>query len=503
MATGRILGGLAILENAYHETARVVGVPVEGLFETEERLLVEARGLMGRLPLDEIDVLVCDRLGKNVSGTGLDTNVTGRSVYGYTPGAAWCEGMPRIMRIVVLDVSDESDGNAVGMGQVDLVPERFASAGRPPRHHPQRPHLLRSHRRPDARRPPRRPGGHPRRRSGRHRSRPDGPRIVYVRDTLELEHVLISAASRPLVEDRDDIEILSGPEPLRFDDHDRLRSPFRLTQRRGQVPNVARRLLERTLQPSASAQRSTEGRMCRIALPCASRTAALASLAALLLALPPVAAGADSDPLYASFREPPSQYRPFVRWWWNGGCVTEAEVLRELDLMKEAGIGGVEINTIEMPEQSIPGMLDDVRCLEWLSPEWNDVVRATTVAVRERGMTADLIVGSGWPFGGRFLEGADRTQRVRVVKVPLPEAGTFDGPPLRARRREGEAPRRDPRRAPPRVPAPRARGAHALRGRNRAQRRARGRRGRRAGSGWRAPEASSSTSGSWRRATPS
>ena len=52
LATGKVLGGLAILENAYHETARVVGVPVGGLFETEERLLVEARGLMGRLPLD-------------------------------------------------------------------------------------------------------------------------------------------------------------------------------------------------------------------------------------------------------------------------------------------------------------------------------------------------------------------------------------------------------------------------------------------------------------------
>jgi hypothetical protein len=53
------------------------------------------------------------------------------------------------------------------------------------------------------------------------------------------------------------------------------------------------------------------------------------------------------------------------------------------------------------------------------------VVRAATAAVHERGMTADLIVGSGWPFGGRFLEGSDRTQRVRVVKVPLPEAGAF------------------------------------------------------------------------------
>ena len=56
--------------------------------------------------------------------------------------------------------------------------------------------------------------------------RPEGPRVVYVRDTLELEHVLVSEACRPLVEARDDIEIVSGPEPLRFDDEGRLESPF-------------------------------------------------------------------------------------------------------------------------------------------------------------------------------------------------------------------------------------------------------------------------------------
>jgi hypothetical protein len=158
-----------------------------------------------------------------------------------------------------------------------------------------------------------------------------------------------------------------------------------------------------------------------------TRSVALFPVVALLLGALPAAAGADPDPLYAGFQDPPSHYRPFVRWWWNGGCVSEAEVLRELDLMKAAGIGGVEINTIQMPEQSIPGMLEDVRCLEWLSPEWNEVVRAATAGARERDMTADLIVGSGWPFGGRFLEGAERTQRVRVVKVPLPDAGPFEG----------------------------------------------------------------------------
>jgi len=225
LATGKILGGLAILENAYHETARVVGVPVGGLFETEERLLVEARGLMGRLPLDEIDVLVCDRLGKNISGTGLDTNITGRSVYGYTPGTAWCEGMPAIRRIVVMDVSDESDGNAVGMGQVDLVPERFALRVD---HRVTSLNALTSCAPTAAKMPVVLPDDQEAILAGIRTSpiRPEGPRVVYVRDTLELEHVLVSEACRPLVEGRDDIEIVSGPEPLRFDDQGRLQSPF-------------------------------------------------------------------------------------------------------------------------------------------------------------------------------------------------------------------------------------------------------------------------------------
>jgi hypothetical protein len=224
-ATGRILGGLGILENAYHETARIAGVPVEVLLETEEGLLAEARGLMGRLPLDEIDVLVCDRLGKNVSGTGLDTNVTGRSVYGYLPGTAWCEGMPRILRIVVMDISEESDGNAVGMGQVDLVPERFAR--RIDRHVTQL-NALTSCAPTAARLPVVLPDDREAFLTAIRTSplRPEGPRVVYVRDTLALEDVLVSEACRPLVEDRDDIEIVSGPEVLHFDAQGRLHSPF-------------------------------------------------------------------------------------------------------------------------------------------------------------------------------------------------------------------------------------------------------------------------------------
>lgn len=225
VATGRVLGGIAILENACHETARVVGVPAAALFETEERLLEEARGLMGRLPLEEIDVLVCDRLGKNISGAGLDTNIVGRSVYGYTAGRPWCEGMARILRIAVMDLSDESDGNAVGMGLVDFVPERFTKRVD---HEVTRLNALTSCSPTAAKTPVVLADDREAIRAAIRTSpvRPEGPRVVYVRDTLELEHALVSEACRPLVEGRAGVEIVSGPAPLPFDDRGRLRSPF-------------------------------------------------------------------------------------------------------------------------------------------------------------------------------------------------------------------------------------------------------------------------------------
>lgn len=225
VGSGKILGGLAILENAYHETARIVGVSMDRFFETEAELLDEARGLMGRLPLDEVDVLVCDRMGKNISGAGLDTNITGRSVYGYQAGTAWCEGMPRILRIVVRDLSDESDGNGVGMGLVDFVPARFEK--RVDRHVTTL-NALTSCAPASARMPLVFPTDRDAIETALRTSplRPEGPHAVYVRDTLELENVLVSEGARPLLEDRDGIEVVSEPAPLSFDDEGGLASPF-------------------------------------------------------------------------------------------------------------------------------------------------------------------------------------------------------------------------------------------------------------------------------------
>ena len=116
-----------------------------------------------------------------------------------------------------------------------------------------------------------------------------------------------------------------------------------------------------------------------------------------------------TEELYDAFTNPPAEARPFVRWWWNGNSVEQNEIIREIDVMKEAGIGGVEINPIRMPvEQDMPG----TEPLVWLSPEWNRAVKTASERAKKNNMVADLIVGSGWPFGGEFLESGEIIQRV-------------------------------------------------------------------------------------------
>lgn len=120
----------------------------------------------------------------------------------------------------------------------------------------------------------------------------------------------------------------------------------------------------------------------------------------------------DSD-LYRRFTDPASTDRPFVRWWWNGDRVKADELVRELRLLHAAGVGGVEINPVKFPEEADPL---DTHPLRWLSPEWIDMLKAAFDEAKRLGMTCDLIVGSGWPFGAEYLEGDERGQ-VMVVAV--------------------------------------------------------------------------------------
>jgi hypothetical protein len=129
-----------------------------------------------------------------------------------------------------------------------------------------------------------------------------------------------------------------------------------------------------------------------------------------------------SDDLYSLFQTPPDASKPFVRWWWNGDKLSEKEILRELDVMKAAGIGGVEINPIAYPGGDDPG----IPSLRWLSPEWIEMVKTALKGAEERGIICDIIVGSGWPFGAEFLEKEEQSQLLTIASRKVTGKGRVD-----------------------------------------------------------------------------
>ena len=140
------------------------------------------------------------------------------------------------------------------------------------------------------------------------------------------------------------------------------------------------------------------------------------ALGLLLSQCQPKNEGLDTEQLYAEFQQPASEYRPFVRWWWNGDKVEADELVRELRLLKEAGIGGVEINPI-----AFPTYCDSLgkASLQWLSPEWIDMLKVCFDEAQQLDMTCDLLVGSGWPFGAEFLNEDERAQIVVNYAEPV------------------------------------------------------------------------------------
>jgi hypothetical protein len=135
-----------------------------------------------------------------------------------------------------------------------------------------------------------------------------------------------------------------------------------------------------------------------------------------------------SDGLYQLFVHPPNQFRPMVRWWWNGDRIDSSELLREMDVLQKAGIGGFEINPIKFPSNADPL---DTHPLIWMSDEWVAALQVVMHGARARGLVCDMIVGSGWPFGGEFLSREDQTQMMALgtreftgpqhVRVPAAE----------------------------------------------------------------------------------
>ena len=119
--TGKIIGGLAILEDGFDETAELHAVAPESILEREPELLARHRHYFPELPVDDLNVLIVDAIGKTYSGTGMDTNVIGRR------GIPSYEDLsrPRINVIAALSLVPESQGNAIGIGLADFITRRL------------------------------------------------------------------------------------------------------------------------------------------------------------------------------------------------------------------------------------------------------------------------------------------------------------------------------------------------------------------------------------------
>jgi hypothetical protein len=223
IARCKILAGLAVLENAYDEPARIVALRPADIAPGEAELLRQAAEWLPRLPFDSADVLLVDRIGKDISGTGMDTNVVGRKFHNHRAAA---DETPRIKRIIVRGLSAHTRGNATGIGiaefclsrvvaemdveatWVNCVTASHVPAAMIPLHYPTDREALTTAfatlglvESPDV-------------------------RLMWVHDTLHLADVCCSAAYLGEAERRDDLQVVERPRPLPFDAAGNLSSPL-------------------------------------------------------------------------------------------------------------------------------------------------------------------------------------------------------------------------------------------------------------------------------------
>ncbi len=210
--SGILLGALALVENQRDETAAIRGLSAAEVgAAAESDLLREASRLMPRLPFERVDVLIVDRMGKNISGTGMDTNVINRfRIVGQAES-----GTPRVTAIAVMDLTEETHGNAMGIGNADFIPARLlakvdlaatytnaVTAGAIAILRPHLPTVLADGR--DAIRAAVSMCGAP----------ADDLRLAWITDTLHTELMGVSPA---LLAATPGLELLRAPAPLRFD----------------------------------------------------------------------------------------------------------------------------------------------------------------------------------------------------------------------------------------------------------------------------------------------
>ena len=210
----RVVGGLAIVENAYDETALIEAVPPTRFLEREKELLKLATQWLPRLPFPTTDLLIIDRIGKNISGTGLDTNVVGRK---FNDHAGTDRDTVRCKRIFVRGLTEETHGNATGIGLSEFTNQRTAdaidrkitaincitglhptAAMIPIAYETDREAVIQALQTCGLVEPP-------------------DAKIVQIQDTLHLAEVLVSEAYLPQISSRRDLEQLGDPQEMAFD----------------------------------------------------------------------------------------------------------------------------------------------------------------------------------------------------------------------------------------------------------------------------------------------
>jgi len=209
-----ILFGLAIIENAYERPARFEIVWSEDMIGREPELLKDARALMPRVIPGNLDVLIVHEIGKEISGSGMDPNITGRSSSPYFRR----ENSLKVQRIVVLNLSKASGGSAMGIGLADFTTDKavksmnidttwincitagVTASGKIPIHMPTDREAILLALKTCA------------------RVRHPQSRIVWIKNTLALERIRVSEPLLPEIEGNPQLEITGKPEPMPFDD---------------------------------------------------------------------------------------------------------------------------------------------------------------------------------------------------------------------------------------------------------------------------------------------
>lgn len=228
LASGKVIGGLAILEDGYHNTAAIEAVAAAEMEAREKELLATVKSWMAKIPAD-LDILVVDEMGKDISGTGMDTKVINRSVFAaYNPWA----GLPQIRRVFVRDLSERTYDNAIGLGVADMTTDRLVNridwhatavnaltsttlaSSRTPLHFPTDRECLE--------------------RLAATVGRFDTAEVTYgwIRNTLEVTRLAMSANLRPVLEANPLIAI-EGETEFRFDAAGNLLSPFAAAEEAG------------------------------------------------------------------------------------------------------------------------------------------------------------------------------------------------------------------------------------------------------------------------------